>query len=76
MTKKFLNLKAQWNPGRINLKKTVPEHIVTKLIKTKDKEKNSKSNQIKKDTLHIEQELANYGPWVKSGLILVSVNKI
>lgn len=39
---------AQYTPSKTNTKKISPRHIVIKLLKIKDKEKNSESNQRKK----------------------------
>lgn len=75
MAKKFPNLKLL-KSSQNKLRENMPRHILIKLLKTKGKEKISKSSQIKKDTLHVEQGLANYGPWDKSGPLLVSVSKI
>ena len=36
---------AQRVPGRIHLRRNTPRHIVIKLTKIKDKEKNNKSNK-------------------------------
>lgn len=56
MTKCFPNLikivnsqiqEAQWTPSKRNIKKIMPSHIIIKLLKTNNKEKNLESSQRK-----------------------------
>lgn len=51
-------IQVQQTPSARNWKKTTPKHIIIKLLKTSDKEKNLKSNQ--KGKRHVTYKVKKY----------------
>lgn len=60
LTYRLKNLRQ--TPNRIKPKETKPEHVLVKLLKTKDEENILKIAREKKDILHIVMQIMSYFP--------------